>query len=122
MILFMDDDPNRAALAYQRFSKEKRDNTIWCTSAAEAIDVLENYDVDEAHLDHDLGGEHFVDSRREDCGMEVVRWIEHRSAVELEKLRKCTFIIHSWNIPCAIQMAERLRKLGLKVQHIPFGS
>lgn len=122
MILFMDDDPHRAALAYQRFSKYKKDNTIWCTTAAEAIDILKNYDVDEAHLDHDLGGEHYVDSRREDCGMEVVRWIERRSAVELEKFHKCLFIIHSWNIPCAIKMAERLRSLGLRVQQKPFGS
>ncbi len=118
----MDDDPNRAALAYRRFPKEKRNRTIWCTTAAEAIDILENYDLDEAHLDHDLGGEHFVDTRREDCGMEVVRWIEHRSANGLEKLMDCKVVIHTWNIPAGRTMTERLKKLGLKVIQKPFGS
>jgi hypothetical protein len=121
-ILFMDDDQNRAALAYQRFPPEKRDRTIWCETAVAAIDVLENYELDEAHLDHDLGGDHFVDTRREDCGMEVVRWIEHRSADGLEKLMDCQFIIHSWNIPAGRTMTSRLQKLGLKVIQKPFGS
>ena len=121
MILFLDDDPHRAALAYQRFPPEKRDYTIWCTTAAEAIDILENYDLSEAHLDHDLGGEHYVHSGREDCGMEVIRWIEHRSPDELEKLKKTLFIVHSWNVPAALNMEVRLRALGLKVKRIPFG-
>lgn len=121
MILFLDDDPHRAALAYNRFTEEKRNNTIWCTTAAEAIDILENYDLEEAHLDHDLGGEHFVHSAREDCGMEVIRWIEHRSTDEREKLKKTTFTIHSWNINAAMGMERRLKVLGLKVKRIPFG-
>jgi len=122
MILFLDDDANRAALAYQRFTVDKRNQTIWCTTAAEAINVLENYELDECYLDHDLGGQHWVDSRREDCGMEVVRWIERRSSGELQKLQKCKFTVHSWNIPAAKQMVSRLEKLGLNVQMIPFGS
>jgi hypothetical protein len=121
MILFMDDDPKRAALAYQRFSEEDRNNTIWCKTAAEAIDILENYEVSRAYLDHDLGGERYVNSGRVDCGMEVVRWIERRSADELEKLKNCEFIVHSWNIPAAEMMTRHLQDTGLKVRQIPFG-
>ncbi len=121
MILFLDDDPHRAALAYKRWPKEKRESTIWCQTAEEAISTLKDYEIEEAHLDHDLGGQHYVNSRREDCGREVIRWIEHRSADELEKLRNCQFVIHSWNSPAAIEMCKRLMKLELKVQRIPFG-
>jgi hypothetical protein len=119
MILFLDDDPNRAALAYQRWPEKRRSHTIWCTTAAEAISVLKDYDLTEAHLDHDLGGESFVDTRREDCGMEVVRWLEH--VEDLKKYETCRFICHSWNIPAGRRMVERLQALGLKAEHIPFG-
>lgn len=121
MILFLDDDPNRAALAHQRWSKERRENTIWCTTAEEAILTLRDYELDEVHLDHDLGGRTYVNSLREDCGMEVVRWIECRSSDEREKWSKTRFVIHSWNAPASIEMLQRLQKLGLKVQRIPFG-
>lgn len=120
LILFLDDDPNRAALAYQRWPTEKKNRTIWATTAEETISILKDYELEEAHLDHDLGGEHYVNSAREDCGMEVVRWIE-RSTDQQEKLKKTHFIIHSWNIPAAIQMEKRLKALGFKVSRIPFG-
>lgn len=122
MILFLDDDPHRAALAYQRWSEEKRSNTIWCMTAEECISVLRDYDLKEAHLDHDLGGEHFVDTRREDCGMEVVRWLEHRTPVQLKKFEGCKFICHSWNIDAGRKMTERLCAIGLKADQIPFGT
>lgn len=121
MILFLDDDSYRAALAYQRWPENKKSNTIWCTTAEEAIGVLQDYDLEEAHLDHDLGGEHFVNSARENCGMQVVRWLEQRTSAELQKLKDCHFTIHSWNIPAGKEMTERIAKLGLKAIQKPFG-
>ncbi len=121
MILFLDDDPYRAALAYQRWPEDKKSNTIWTRTAEEAIDVLRDYELSEAHLDHDLGGEHFVNSAREDCGMEIVRWLESRPTAELQKFLTCKFTVHSWNIPAGREMTERLTKLGLKATQTPFG-
>ena len=124
MILFLDDCANRAALAYQRWPEDKRNNTMWCTTAAEAIDVLKDYvdDLEEVHLDHDLGGEHFVDSRREDCGMEVVRWLQNIPHARLLRYRKIKFVTHSWNFPAARSMHLKLLDLGLDSELIPFGT
>ena len=127
MILFMDDDPNRAALAYQRWSKERCNRTLWCLTAAEAIDVLRNYvnELEEVHLDHDLGGETYVDIRREDCGMEVVRWLEQRHRtpkLDFVGYTKINFIVHTHNIPAGLKMQDRLQKLGLTVKFTPFGT
>lgn len=121
VILFMDDDPNRAALAYQRMTKEDRDITIWCQTVDDAIDVLKDYksNLKEVYLDHDLGGETFVYSGRDDCGMEVVRWLEKQ---DILSYAECTFICHSWNIPAGDQMAGRLMKKGFKVKRTPFGT
>jgi len=121
MILFLDDDPNRAAITYQRWTENKRSNTIWCTTVSEAIDVLKNYDISEAYLDHDLGGQSFISSEREDSGMEVVRYLESLNKETLEKFENTRFTIHSFNIPAGAVMTERLQKLGLKAKHVPFG-
>lgn len=120
LILFLDDDPNRAAIAYHRFPVEKRNRTIWTTTVLETIDVLENYSLDEVYLDHDLGGEKNCDSRREDTGMAIVRWLEKYN--NREKFTQTVFIIHSWNIGAARVMYNRLIKLGLTVDQIPFGT
>ena len=119
MVLFLDDDQHRAALAYQRWPEEKRDKTIWATTAQEAIDVLRDYDLVEAHLDHDLGGETYVNSEREDCGMEVVRWLEDLDNVN--KFKDTKFIVHSHNYPAGAEMMSRLKKLDLTCVQIPFG-
>ncbi len=68
-----------------------------------------------------LGGQHFVNTAREDCGMEIVRWLESRATAELQKLLTCKFTVHSWNIPAGREMTERLTKLGLKATQTPFG-
>lgn len=117
VILFLDDDPTRAALAYQRWPSEKRDRTIWVKTVEETIDIFRNYDVEEAHLDHDLGGERYVHSERDDCGMEVVRWIQENR----DQVKDIVFIVHSWNIPAGIEMLQRLIDIDLKATYTPFG-
>ena len=124
MILFMDDDPARAALAYQRMKPEDRDRTIWCRTAKEAIITLKDYknSLTAVMLDHDLEGESFVNSKRDDCGMEVVRVLEKMNKENsLENLTKVKFIVHTWNIEAGLIMEKRLREIGLKVIFIPFG-
>lgn len=119
MILFLDDCPNRAAVEYQRSSKERRENTIWCRTAQEAIDVLRDYELEEVNMDHDLNGEYFTDLRSANSGMEVVRWLEKNIAVR--NWDKTAFIIHSHNQAAAYFMVRKMRMLGLNVKYVPFG-
>lgn len=91
-------------------------DAVVCKTAEEAISKLQL--EEEWHivwLDHDLGGETFVDSGREDCGMEVVRWIER------EQPTIHNIIVHSWNPDAARAMQRALKKAGYHVVYIPFG-
>lgn len=126
MHLFLDDDPNRAAVAYQRMSKDEREQTIWCMTAEEAIITLRDYrDVlMSVSLDHDLNGETYMNVASPICGMEVVRWLENQAKnqpVEFEGFKKVQFTVHSWNEYAGPKMFKRLEQLGLKVNLRPFG-
>ncbi len=112
-ILFLDDDPARAEI----FLAE-HPSAVWVETASECIARLEG-DWDEVHLDHDLGGEHFVDLSREDCGMEVVRWLCLESHPHLKHTQ---FLIHSHNPMAAGMMAMQIRVAGFQVEHRPFGA
>ena len=127
MILFLDDEPQRAVLAYNRMSVADRNDTMWCTTAEEAIEAIWSYrDVlKKVSLDHDLEGQEYMNTKREDCGMEVVRVLEkkaHKEPEEFKKLENTLFIIHSWNSHAAPIMQDRLSKLGLTAVWVPFGS
>lgn len=109
--LFLDDDPTRQAKARQ----------LWpaCTivaTAAECIEHLKTVRYTNVCLDHDLGGEQFVNSNREDCGMEVVRW------VKANKPQVGVFVIHSFNPPAANVMKMELLEAGYEAHYIPFGT
>jgi len=66
-------------------------------------------------LDHDLGGEHFVDSSRRDCGMEVVRY--------MVKMRPPVghVIVHTNFAEAGKTMRHMLRAAGYDVVYWPFG-
>ena len=65
-VLFMDDDPARGAMFLAAHP-----DAVWVGTAEACIaHLVEPWD--EVHLDHDLGGEVFVDHERDDCGMAVV--------------------------------------------------
>jgi hypothetical protein len=112
-VLFLDDDPLRAAT----FLAEKP-QAVWVQTAAECIARLAE-PWDEVHLDHDLGGEHFVDLSRDDCGMAVVRWVclEPRP-----HLRPTRFQVHSHNPQAATIMGMQLMGSGFSVELRPFGA
>lgn len=125
--LFLDDDQNRAAVQYQRMTEEQRSWVIWCQTTEETIVTLKDYRdlLAIVTLDHDLGGEHWVHPGREDCGMEVIRWLErlaHKKPEDFEPYREIRFIVHSWNTGAAPKMVDRLRKIGLRAAYIPFGT
>jgi hypothetical protein len=66
-ILFLEDDPARGVEILTN-----NPDAVWVETADECIRTLRE-PWDEVHLDHDLGGEHFVDFDRDDCGMAVIR-------------------------------------------------
>ena len=121
VIVFLDDDPNRAALQFNRMTKEDRERTFWVKTVEEAIGMLKDYRsrLDIVSLDHDLCGETYVHSGREDCGMEVVRWLEKQDS---ERYSHVKFVVHTWNIPAGMKMASRLIQKGYRVVREPFGS
>lgn len=111
-VLFMDDDARRLEVFLDRCPE-----AVWVRSAEACIARLAN-SWDEVHLDHDLGGEQYVDPNREDCGMAVVRWLcetprpQHRDA---------RFFIHSCNLAAASLMVECLLRNGYTAESRPFG-
>ena len=110
--LFLDDDPERASA----FLKAHPD-AVWVKTVAECVEKLAE-PWDEVHLDHDLGGEVYVDAGRDDCGMEVVRWIAREPR---KLLRKARFVVHSHNAAAAFEMTFRPGLLGYRVEALPFG-
>lgn len=121
VIVFLDDNADRAALMYQRMNKFDQSSTFWCKTANEAIDVLREYKdrIYRVYLDHDLGNENNpVHTGSEQSGMEVIRFLEQQDPLDY---KDCEFVVHSWNIYAATQMQERLEQKGYKVKKIPFG-
>lgn len=85
-------------------------------TAEEAIAALSKNNYHVVFLDHDLGGEAFVDSDRKDTGMEVVRYLE-KNKTDVSQI-----VVHSWNIVAAKEMVRRLRLAGYSVMYQPFDS
>lgn len=111
-ILFLDDDPRRA-----RVFLDRNPEAIWIQTARECIAKLTE-PWDEVYLDHDLGGEHFVDVERDDCGMEVVRWLCREPVAHL---METSFVIHSHNLTAALMMVLLMRETGYRAEFLPFG-
>jgi hypothetical protein len=112
-ILFLDDDPKRGVefLTYNP-------DAVWVETAADCIRALRE-PWDEVHLDHDLGGEHFVDHDRDDCGMEVIRWLCDEPRPHLQS---SLFVIHTHNPGAALAMMFQLQSMGYNVQERRFGA
>lgn len=114
-VLILEDDPQRRELFVEANASAHQVET-----AAGAIELLSH---DEPWslvcLDHDLGGEVFVDSSNRNTGMEVVRFLESKQGEMRRKIE--SIIVHSWNSPAASEMEKRLRRAGYRAQWHPFG-
>ncbi len=126
MILFLDKEPNRAVLAFNRMNEADQSKTIWCRTAEEAILTLWDYRhvLETAFLEHDLEDMSYMNTSSPRCGMEIVRFLEQKAAkepAEFEHLKKVRIVIHSWNEYASPIMVDRLQKIGMKVDWIPFG-
>ena len=109
----MDDDNTRIS---SFLSKISPDVAHWRKTAQGTIRLLHEFNHwDWVFLDHDLGGEQMVNSNREDCGMEVVRWIvENQPSID-------NILVHSWNSPAGKEMVAKLKDAGYNAEYKPFG-
>lgn len=110
-ILFLDDSHDRARSFLARYP-----DATWCETAPAAIEALcaTGARWRRVCLDHDLGGEVYVDSSRPDTGMEVVRVIV-RERPAIEKI-----IVHTLNRSAGEQMVAALAEAGYDVVYRPF--
>ena len=73
---------------------------------------------DEVHLDHDLGGQQFVDINQIDCGMEVIRWLCKEPR---QHLNDTSFFVHTHNSAAGLLMVLQMRTSGYRAEFRPFG-
>jgi hypothetical protein len=111
----LEDNPDRLA----RF-REMFPNATLVTTADKCIEAIQTRQFTICFLDHDLGGEVYVDTQREDCGMEVVRFLEK---LEVRGNFASTLMVHvhSHNTPAAEAMVRGLERAGYKAFRTPFG-
>ena len=109
MIIILEDDDNRIEKFVSLFPSAQIVKT-----AKECIELLENNGCDRLFLDHDLGGEIYVDTNYQNTGSEVVRWIE------INKPEIKEIVVHSYNSSAALMMMNALLKSGYNAQRIPF--
>ena len=115
MLLFLDDDPSRLTFFADLVPDAQR-----VTTANETIEALrdaaaQGHRLTHLFLDHDLNGEVYVDSRRDDCGMEVVRWIV------AERPQVDAVTVHTHNHNAAPRMVAALVEAGYTCAAAPFG-
>lgn len=110
-VLFLDDNDFRC----QTFRSFVPFGTI-VNEAQECIDKLSEKDYDIVLLDHDLGGEVYVNSEEKNTGMEVVRWIVEN------KPRIGKVVVHSLNSGAALNMGDKLTSQEYVTYIIPFTS
>ena len=113
-ILILEDDENRVVTFVKHLP-------IWLdvtyvTTAEAAIEKLSTDEFAIVFLDHDLGGEVYVDPSNPNTGSGVVRWMLEN----VETVHDPDIIIHSMNTPAAMAMEQDLKgKYGF-VHRIPF--
>lgn len=120
VIVFLDDDENRAALLYNRMNHDDQQRTFWSKTVEEALEILTNYRerLKYLSLEHDLDSIEYMHSGSERSGMEVVRWLEKKDSKDY---KHAVFIVHTHNTSAGIKMTMRLRNKGYKVLYVPFG-
>jgi CheY-like chemotaxis protein len=109
-IVFLDDNRER-----QEQMTDMLPHIMLVDNAIEAIETIKTLPViDVLFLDHDLGGEVYVDSGREDTGAEVARWIaENKPNIK-------SIIIHTYNSVGAENMLYILKDYA--VDYLPFAN
>lgn len=110
-IFILEDDFNRM----QQFYRKLHQHTIMHSdNVADAKTILSENEFDILFFDHDLGGDTYVDSAKENTGYQLAKWIR-----ETGKMYPQAFI-HSMNPTGADNIAHELKRNIKKIQKIPF--
>jgi hypothetical protein len=111
-IIFLDDADQR----WYKF-QAKVPAAVRAETAAQCISLIkDSLIIDWLFLDHDLGGETYVSSSREDCGMEVVRYLcKEPRTKSISKI-----VVHSHNSVAAAEMFNKLKDAGYNASLAPF--
>ena len=101
-VIFLDDSSSR-----QCVMKSMLPCIVQTETADETIEEIQkNPTVDYLFLDHDLGGQVYVDSNEHNTGMTVAKWIvEHKEEVDIGYV-----IVHSFNPAGAMNMYNELKR------------
>ena len=118
-VFILEDDPNRCFSFIKYFIK---DNVTLTNNAERAVHLLQNVVYDVILLDHDLGGEVYVDPTEPNTGSRVCRELTLNNMLLTVPLNMNTqFIIHSMNNTASIGMMNTLISKGFKnVVYCPF--
>jgi hypothetical protein len=110
MIIFLDDNKERS-----HWFRSEVPSAIIAETAEAAIKSIETQQhVNWLFLDHDLGGEEYINEKRPDTGMEVVKWIiQNKPSIGF-------IVIHSCNAYAAKIMMEDLNTAGYAATRVPF--
>jgi len=100
-IFILEDDLERIKWFYGRL---KDDEVVIVNNAAIAKSILHSVKFNMIFLDHDLGGEAFVDSEHPNTGWQVAKEIPHTPN------RETNILIHSWNTVAAKRMKTFLKE------------
>lgn len=111
-ILFLDDNKQRRKSFKSKVPAAQMVETAKACISKLAKDENEVWNF--LFLDHDLGGEEYVSSDREDTGMEVVRWIQENEP----QIRN--IIVHSHNGPAGMEMVRKLQDAQYTAMYVPF--
>lgn len=91
-ILVLEDDQERIRQFKERFS-ERNCEAVFVETADDCIEQLSTVEYDIVFLDHDLGGEQWVDIAHTNTGSEVARFWHQKENMNKEAI----VVIHSYN-------------------------
>jgi hypothetical protein len=113
-VFVLEDDPIRIKVFKENFEKFAK-----FTFSTNIYDAMKDFDLNNKYdlilLDHDLGGETFVDSEFYNTGAQFCRYLIKKK-IELPQI-----IIHSHNPVGAEIMEEYLIEKGYNASRVPFG-
>lgn len=117
LVLFLDDDTHRTETFVAKVETPQL-KVRAAVDALSAIHYLRTEKFSQIFLDHDLGGQIYVDSETPNSGGQVVRWMsENRDRIDAET----PIILHTMNPVGATYMYMVLKDAGFQnVRPIPF--
>jgi len=117
LILILEDSHDRINWFVDQFGDNNLVIVNTALAAREVIRKCRWFDV--LFLDHDLGGETFVDSDSRSGYATVKEIVQNKMYISQKD--KIKVVVHSWNEPAAVRMEAKLKENGFNVVRKQFG-